>query len=143
VKSGNEEYGHRDWYYMYLLNKWWWKCNADKVPWFRAVSTSGRRPIYRQRETVLECLVLGQGRLWAAGRSLIGTKDVDLPLKARRRATTLSERMGWVHGLVDPVSLQWEVSASTGRLSDGTCGCGPVWMAEDATPRFPHNGNRN
>jgi hypothetical protein len=63
VKCGNEEDGHRDWYYMYLLNKWWWKCNADKVPWFRAVSTSGRRPIYRQRETVLECLVLGQGRL--------------------------------------------------------------------------------
>jgi hypothetical protein len=40
---------------------------------------------------------------------LIGKEPVDLPLKARRRATTLSERMGWMHGLVDPVSLLWEV----------------------------------
>jgi hypothetical protein len=76
------------------LNKWWWNSNADKVPWFRAASTSGRCPIYRQRKSP------GMLGSWAGqdmGRRLIsywGPKDVDLPLKARRRTTTLPKRMG-------------------------------------------------
>lgn len=97
---------------MYLFKSGRERVDEDEVPWFRAVSTSGRCPIYRQRE--------GPGMLGAWARQdmgrrtiLLERKDVDLPLKARRRVTTLLERIRGLHGPVDPVSLHWEEPAKS------------------------------
>jgi hypothetical protein len=61
---------------------------------------------------------------------LLERDDVDLPAESAQSYYCALGEVRGVRSLVDPVSLHWDLPASTKRLPDGTCGCGPVWMAE-------------